>query len=228
MSPDVLYLELVEALQAGGCPICRLSRRASDSYLDALIYEGVTDPGLRDKLRDALGPCRRHAWRMARTRGSVLGTAIIYRDIVNTLARALETGETGGPPWARGKSASRSRQLAASAECPACLLETDAVQRAAKTLLKHLDSSEVAEGYAAAGGLCLPHFRATLALAGEGASGRLADWQATAYHRLRDELDELIRKHDYRFAGESITEREAYSWERAVAAVTGEEEKRRE
>jgi hypothetical protein len=228
MSPDVLYLELVEALQAGSCPLCRLGRRASDSYLNALIYEGVTDPGLRDRLRDARGPCRRHAWRMARERGSVLGTAIIYQDIVNTLAKALETGEAAGPRWARGKKTSISRQLAPTAVCPACLLEADAVQRAAKTLLKHLDSNEVAEAYVAAGGLCLPHLQETLALAGEGSARTLAGWQAIVYRRLRDELDELIRKHDYRFAGEPVSEREAKSWERAVAAVTGEEEKRSE
>ena len=228
MSHDVLYVELVEALQAGGCPLCRLGRRASDSYLNALIYEGVTDPGLRERLRDARGPCRRHAWRMARERGSVLGTAIIYRDIVNTLAKALETSEATGPHWARGKRASLSRLLAPSAGCPACLLEADAVQRSAKTLIKHFDSDEVAEVYVAAGGLCLPHLQATLALAGEEAARTLAGWQATVYRRLRDELDELIRKHDHRFAGEPVSEREAQSWERAVAGVAGEEEKRSE
>ena len=65
---DVLYHEVLEALQAGGCPLCRLARRAGDSYLHALIYEGITDPGLRDELRDTLGPCFRHGWRMANQR----------------------------------------------------------------------------------------------------------------------------------------------------------------
>jgi hypothetical protein len=39
---------------------------------------------------------------------------------------------------------------------------------------------------------------------------------------LRDELDELIRKHDYRFRSEPISDREAVSWTRAVAALVGE------
>jgi hypothetical protein len=99
------------------------------------------------------------------------------------------------------------------------------VHRAAKTLLKHLAEPEVAAGYVAAGGLCLPHLQAVLGQASEAAARTLAEWQATAYRRLRDELDELIRKHDYRFAGEPIGA-EADSWQRAVAQIVGESENR--
>jgi hypothetical protein len=38
----------------------------------------------------------------------------------------------------------------------------------------------------------------------------------------------LIRKHDYRFRSEVVTEEEADAWQRAVAAVTGEAEPDRE
>lgn len=44
----------------------------------------------------------------------------------------------------------------------------------------------------------------------------------------RDDLDELIRKHDYRFRSEVVTGAEADSWERAVAAVVGESEPARD
>ncbi len=50
---STLYFELREALEAGGCPLCRLRDQAGDSYLHALIYEGVTDPPLREELRNA-------------------------------------------------------------------------------------------------------------------------------------------------------------------------------
>jgi hypothetical protein len=52
----------------------------------------------------------------------------------------------------------------------------------------------------------------------------LTEWQAIVYRGLRDELDELIRKHDHRFRNETITGREALSWTRAVAIVAGEDE----
>jgi hypothetical protein len=221
---DVLYYELLDAMQAGGCPLCRLARKASDSYLNALIYEGVVDVKIREALRDARGPCYRHAWRIARRRGSVLGTSIIYRDVVNTLTKTLES-----QPDAPARRFSRglpdlARQLSATRDCPACGLEDDSNHRYAKTLLKHLSAEEIGAAYVAAGGLCLPHFQVVLSHAGQGQTKTLAVWQATAWRQLRDELDELIRKHDYRFRTEIVTEEEADSWERAVAMIVGDEE----
>lgn len=218
---DVLYHELLEALQAEGCAICRLARRASDSYINALLYEGVVDVDLRQKLRDARGPCHIHAWRMAHRRGSVLGTAIVYRDVINTLAKGLEASEKRSLWGSRPDSA--AHRLAATAPCPACQLENNATSRAIKTLLKHINDPAIAQSYVAAGGLCLPHFTEALSHAG-GASAKLREWQAAVYRDLRDELDELIRKHDHRFRGETITEREAVAWTRAVATVIGEDE----
>ncbi len=223
---DVLYHEILESLQAGGCAICRLARRASDSYLHALIYEGVTDVKLREALRAARGLCYRHAWRLAATRGAVLGTAIVYRDVINTLTKALEAQPAVGsrfrlPGLGQG---GLTQALAPAASCPACTLEDDAQDRAARILVKHLDDAAIGAAYLAAGGLCLPHFQVALAHAGPAGVKTLADCQAQAWRRLRDELDELIRKHDYRFRHELVTDAEAIAWQRAVAAVAGEDE----
>jgi hypothetical protein len=221
---DVLYHELIEALDAEGCAVCRLARGASHSYIRALIYEGVTDVKLREVLRDARGLCYRHGWRLARQRGAVLGTAIIYQDVVNTLVRALEAN-TAAPNrlFSRGQQ-DLTRSLSSSAECPACVLERDAEMRTVKVLLSHMDDAELAEVYKRAGGICLPHFQLALSQAGAAAVKLLAAWQAEAWTQLRSELEELIRKHDYRFRSETITEAEADAWERAVAAIVGEGE----
>jgi hypothetical protein len=218
---DTLFYELLEGLQGGGCALCRLARKASDGYINALLYEGVVDVPIRDELRDARGLCHRHAWQLAGKRGSVLGAAVIYRDVVNTLARALQE-EAGAPRRWRGNREALVRNLAPTAGCPACRLEKDGERRSARTLVMHLASAEIAAAYAAAGGLCLPHFGVVLSHAGDEAARTLARWQEAALCRLRDELDALIRKHDYRFQGEPISEAEAASWKRAVAAVAGE------
>lgn len=221
---DVLYHEVLEALQAEGCALCRLAYRASDSYLNALLHEGVTDVKLREELRDARGVCYRHATRLTQKRGAVLGTAIVYRDVVNTLIKALEAEHA--PPsrfFGRGQP-ELARALAATGECPACLLERDSEQRSAKILLRHVNDAAIQAAYIAAGGLCLPHFQIILANAGPAAVKLVAEWQAAAWRKLRDELDELIRKHDYRFRSERITDEEANSWLRAVAAVVGRAE----
>ena len=228
---DVLYHELLDAMQSGGCVLCRLARKASDRYLNALIYEGVIDVDIREKLRNARGPCYRHAWRIAHRRGSVLGISIVYRDVVNTLTKALEAQAATSPRLFGRTQVDLSRQLTPSVDCPACLLEGEATRRFAKTLLKHLgtppfrvSADGMAQRYVDAGGLCLPHFQLVLSHAGQGAANVLAGWQAAAWRHLRDDLDELIRKHDYRFRHEPVTESEANSWERAVAAVVGDVE----
>lgn len=224
---DVLYHELLEALQGEGCAVCRLARKAGDSYIRALIYEGVTDVKLREALRNARGLCHSHGWRMAGRRGSVLGTAIIYRDVVNTLVKALEARPGGARLFGRGQP-ELSRALAASEDCPACVLERDAERRAVKILLNHTGDAAIAQAYQQAGGICLPHFQLALTQASQSGSSALADWQAQAWARLRNDLDELIRKHDYRFRSETVAEEEADAWERAVAAVVGEAEPDRE
>lgn len=225
---DVLYHELLEAFRAEGCAICRLARGASDSYIRALIYEGVNDVKLREALRDARGLCHRHGWRLAGKRGAVLGTAIIYRDVVNTLVKALEANRN--PPnrlFGRGQP-ELARALSPSATCPACVLERDAEEREVKVLIRHIDDPALGEAYKKAGGICLPHFQLALSHAGAPAARLLTAWQTEAWSGLRGELDELIRKHDYRFRSETITEAEADAWERAVAAIVGEAEPKSE
>ena len=220
---DTLYFELRDALNAGGCALCRQGRKASDSYLNSLIYEGVTDRGLREELREAHGLCHRHAWRIARRRGSVLGIAIIYQDVVNSVLSELDH-PAGPSPWWRAKASDALLdRLQPTASCPACRLESDAERRAGKTLIKHLGEAEIAELYQTGGGLCLPHFRATLLGASSRARLVLVGWQRQVMRALHGELGELIRKHDYRFTGEPIGE-EADSWQRAVALVIGEGE----
>jgi hypothetical protein len=214
---STLYFELREALAAGGCPLCRLRDQASDSYLHALIYEGVTDPPLREELRKARGLCHRHAWRQANRHGSVLGLAIIYQDVTNTLAKVLQD-EVSNRRFNRQGLAKR---LGPSAECPACRLERIALPRTIKTLLSYLEDPDIQAGYTAAGGLCLPHFQAALGQANDAQARTLAEWQLAVYSQLRDQLNELIRKHDHRFKSEPIGV-EGDSWRRAVARMAGE------
>ena len=54
------YFELVEAQEQAGCPICRLVYKATDRYLDSILYEAVLDPDVRSKLKESYGFCREH------------------------------------------------------------------------------------------------------------------------------------------------------------------------
>ncbi|MCX7851150.1 MAG: DUF6062 family protein [Anaerolineae bacterium] len=219
---DPLFFELLDAFRAGGCPLCRLGQRAAARYLDTLNYEGVNDPGLRQALQKAQGLCHRHAWQWTRMRGSPLGVAIVYRHLVKDLATVMENGTKAWTGLRRGRR-SPAAGLQPTGPCPACAVELEAVERYGRTLLARLNHPDLAPAYDAAGGLCLPHLRAALALADEEQARILQTRQLAVYRRLIAQLDEFIRKHDHRFRHEPFgVEKDA--WARAVALVAGEAE----
>lgn len=112
-------------------------------------------------------------------------------------------------------------RLAAAERCPACHAEAEGVERYGLTLLAHLDQPELADAYAPAGGLCLPHLRTVLGLADDAQAYTVQAWQLAIYRGLYGELAEFIRKHDHRFNQEPFgAEKDA--WTRAVAALAGE------
>jgi hypothetical protein len=78
-------------------------------------------------------------------------------------------------------------------------------------------------------GLCLPH----LVLGfhthrSEQQRARLADAFLHGEEALRENLRELIRKHDYRFSDETMSEEERASWVHAVRRIVGEPTPRKE
>ena len=216
---DTLYYELQDALQAGGCPLCRIGERAGIRYLDTLNYEGVNDPGLRRALRSARGLCHGHAWQWTHLRGSPLGVAIVYQNLVKDLIDTLESSE---PIVARGRGSRRqpAGRLTTTGHCPACRAADEAVERYGLTLLAHLERPELGQAYAAAGGLCLSHLRLVLLQADERQALTVQAWQLAVYRILHGQLAEFIRKHDHRFRQEPFGD-EKDSWTRAVASLAG-------
>jgi hypothetical protein len=217
---DTLFYEILDALKAGGGPICRLGNRAATRYIDTLNYEGVNDPVLRESLRKARGLCNRHAWEWTHMRGSPLGVAIVYQNLVRDLAEVLASG---APLAEQGRGRRARGPLAPAAGCPACKAADDAGVRYTMTLLKYLARPEIDEVYVNSGGLCLLHLRAAVNMAEVGQIAKLANSQAAVYRGLDEQLGEFIRKHDYRFAGEPM-EAEKDAWTRAVAAIAGQAE----
>jgi hypothetical protein len=103
-------------------------------------------------------------------------------------------------------------------------------------LLQDLDAdarTEHADGHAqhaadiqsllmASGGLCLPHLRDVLTLPGASrVYETLMRCHRAAWVQLMGQLEEFIRKNDYRFQDERITPAESQSWTRALAILTG-------
>jgi len=131
--PHTTDFELAEAIGQPGCAVCRLADRAAGRFLDALAYEQVNDPGVRDRLRAARGFCHSHAWRFVAEHATPLGTAIIYEDVLTDVVRRLKV-PGGTLAWIAGHWRQSSRptwlaRLKPTAPCPACEAHEDAAGR---------------------------------------------------------------------------------------------------
>lgn len=222
------YFELVDAQALPGCPICRLAYKATDRYLDSLLYEAVLDPDVRAKLKDAQGFCSRHVDMLSRRPGRALGAALIYRDIIREISEHLERGEYRPSPsllervLGRGRGAAAvASSLARGGRCPACVIGDQSENSYLDLMLAHIEDDTLYRAYTEGEGLCLPHLLGALGRVPEAAAfRRLVEPQIGRYHAMLYDLDEFIRKHDHRFRGEKFGE-EGDVWLRAMNAVLG-------
>jgi hypothetical protein len=214
---DSTAFEVREALGQPGCPVCRLAVRSVGRWLASMAYDQVNDVDLRNELRAARGFCNVHAHRWLAEVHSVLGTAIVYEDLLKASLRELdaENVQRGGL-W----RAILGGQGADVGNCPACRAQTEAEERFLTALLatvaaepRALDGSE---------GVCLRHVRAALRRGGPGAEPVLQQTRS-AIERLLAELAEVIRKEDYRFRHEPRTDGERTAPSRAIARAAGAE-----
>jgi hypothetical protein len=202
-----------QALARPGCAVCHLTHRAVGRFLKALSYEQVNDVDLRAELRTARGFCALHAQRWVSMSGNVLGTAIIYRDIINASLRDIDAPARGSGGL-RGMLGGRP----ADPVCIACRFQSDAEQRFVDGLLAAL--AGLVDAFEASAGLCLPHTRMAVTRAGKAAEP-IVEHARKAAQQLIAELDEVIRKEDYRFKHEPRTEAERTAPRRAVVWTTG-------
>ncbi|MBM3225479.1 MAG: hypothetical protein FJZ47_16990 [Candidatus Tectomicrobia bacterium] len=223
-STILLRLDWIEALQAPGCALCRLAQQKSLRYVDTLLQEAVTDVAQRDAWRAARGLCHSHAWMAVTIPHSAGCLALLYADVLghDLAPLASLTATSPAPPRWRTRRAlgQRLRDWLRSWEAPpACLvcgLWTEQERLYLQVLLDDWQEPELAQAFTAAHGLCWRH---TQRLVGCGLSHRhiqaVLTAQAAHMQTLQQDLQEFIRKQDYRFASEAYG-READVWRRAV------------
>ncbi len=229
------YHNIVQACAEPGCPLCRLSEKTVTAYLGALMYELVNDPESRDQLPETLGFCNPHAHHLLTFTGSALGIGIIFRDVVNLCCQRLEAAAytpPKGAPVRRVQEALDRRQPAAASEaavralsphqpCPVCVQQDKMETLALTALADGLRDEKLQTALRGSAGLCLPHLRRALAaVRSREAFEALVAITREHYGQLRAELDEFIRKNDYRFQHEGMGA-EGDSWKRAVSQMTG-------
>jgi len=216
-----LQHRLRETLALGGCPLCRLAEQDEQAFLQSLTYERILDILTRETLQRARGLCAPHARAWRAVRGCALPVALVYRPIIKDLLAQTELQAAQG--WF-SRSASPHQigeRLATAAPCPACRVGEATARRYAEVLLRDVGNEEVRAALIRGGGLCLPHLRLTLQASGPATGYQaLLAAQREAWSALMAELDEFIRKNDYRFQHEALGD-ERDAWLRALNALVG-------
>lgn len=216
--------DLHAAYQVAGCSVCGMLKRSERRYIDATLYEHVTDVRWRAEVRAARGFCALHTQHVLEVGRSALGVSLVAGDILKTLRESLTTTTSGGAfgrlRAAIGGSSGLAAALQPQQSCPICTYLADLGAVYVAALLDDLATDEGHAAYERSGGLCLPHL---LTAAQRGGAGLpvLTEHQARIWERLEGELSEFARKSDYRFSDETIeTERDA--WRRALLLLSGQ------
>jgi hypothetical protein len=211
------YYEMRDELRkAKRCAFCSLESKAMHQFFDGLLYEKVTDPGIRSSLAKSAGFCPRHAY-MIVGYGDALGTAILYEDQLKLRMEALE-GMKHPSGRQRGLQSFNKRD---QETCLACRKESQMRMGHVYTLLQSLTDPEMTEALVSSAGLCFPHF--TLAVNGakvQEVRDVLIRVQQEKLQDLLSHLKEFVDKHDHRRSLDSFAE-EKDSWMRAVEVVCG-------
>jgi hypothetical protein len=240
--------DLLDALRQGACPLCVLLERTERKAVDLFLYDQVNDISRRDALRASRGLCLVHTSMLAEGR-SALGVAIISRDVLRAMTAELEAGSNRMPSREERKEADENAsqpsvnsvtsvakkylsgvfgqagtQLAGRIEpqagCPMCAERPRIEAPLIMGLLHNLRDASFAAAFESSAGLCRVHLAGALRAADAAAARSLAALQAAIWRRLEADLDEFIRKHDYRFQGEAFdVERDV--WRRALQTTSG-------
>ena len=205
-----------------GCPICHYGREAGRKYLDGVMYESVNDFGLRQRLVENMGFCAFHSQEILTFPGAKLGAAIIEQAMLKEALRRIDGASPARSSlFSRGNKGAHVSLVPDRSTCPACLHEQGAEQRAIEELLAHWD--DIWAGLLEkAGGMCFNHLMQALRLAPKSTGQTLKNMHEHLWQEIIAQLDEFIRKQDYRFRDEEISEEEGSASRRTIAILTGE------
>jgi hypothetical protein len=225
------YFRLVEACAQPGCPVCRCLVAESRRYLDALLYEQVTDPDTRRAIRRSWGFCNWHTWMLPDIESSAFGAAIVCEDLVTLALRRAQRRRRGSRlatvrRWLAALARPRRRPALVErwerrTPCPACADAAATETRYLDTMLAFVEDDALRAAYARSDGLCVPHLvRAVEQGREDGPADTLVARTRETWARLGRDLAAFVRKHDYRNR-EPYTPGEASACARAFEMLSG-------
>jgi hypothetical protein len=226
------YFDLIETLPDAGCPLCSLLRRDVDQLLDSVLYERVTVPETHQSFRASFGLCNGHAWQLTKIKGNSLGTAILYRAVVDEALLALDTPAELSVGFLRrlgtgssGNMAGLVSALEPDMVCMACQHMAESEQRYAQIFSQHIGEPRLQTAYAdSPDGFCLPHFRLILRQTLSADAMRfIITTQRRIWQKLHESLTEFVDKNRHERMSEAMGS-EGESGQRAIRMMSGEKE----
>lgn len=220
MTNPVSHHDLLDAFGEPGCPVCRVVLRAVERFIQGTNRDLVNTPDVWNEIMASLGFCNLHAQQWLAT-AHPLGTAYIYETLLERIGKEIEQQKPARGAGLRSRlGAGNASALMPEKRCLICIQRDEQEALLISTLLKGLGEASFRSAYQASSGLCFPHLRRALGSANAESFKLLRTHALNEQARLRDQLKEIIRKHDYRFRDEPIGE-ERDATERAVNLVAG-------
>ncbi len=225
---------LFQACGREGCPLCLVTLERMTRVMDFWQYEWASEMENRQVLMRSKGFCARHTWQLAQLPDvpAPFALAMVYRSLFPDLLADIERDLAQGARrsqrerfwsrlWRRKSQRHAPGEETFFRACPFCQRQAEIEQELAQELLAILPSAEFQARLREATGFCLPHFMHLLHVSQEEAQRNvLLTAQRACLQHTMEELDELVRKHDYRFLQEPRGE-EMTSWRRAALLLVG-------
>lgn len=241
MSFALTIVKLEEALRKRGCPVCRLENTAAAHSIDTFLWENVNDAEIRKPINDAYGFCPSHTRLLVAkemmSSGPLLGVNIIYallaknasHDLKNTQRGANARRNFSGLLEKLGFGKDRrpnSTLLEASGICPACILVEQSGRNTLSTLYEELNTQtgKIFETYQGSSGICMRHLKIGWELFGQQyplVGAYLIEDAAQRLDTQRGHMLEFIRKQNYAYKDDPLTDEERGAWQRTLEFFTG-------
>lgn len=225
-----LYFRLLEALATEGCPVCSLLLEDGLRYLDAVMYERITDVPTREQWRESFGLCNLHTWQLTKVPESSapdLGFAIIAADLLRRFDRSQSdrqsrsAGRLGALREVLARIRTQWSNRSGRATCPACDETGAAESYQVHHLLECLQEDEFRRRYEGSSGVCLPHFFLVAKQWPRHPTFPVFRAMQLAKARsLRRKLEEFTEAQDHRSRAR-LTAEHASAWRRALEFLAG-------
>jgi len=116
--------------------------------------------------------------------------------------------------------------LQASQLCPICFAVHTHIERTTAALMEELNrgTEDITSLYRLGGGLCLVHFKQALSAFAydfPGAAKFIMEDTLFRLDKQHKEMGEYIRKHNWSYRDEQLTEEEEYAWRKTLAFYSG-------